>query len=124
MKLKKVSGQEAQRMGAGLLCEKQRFCKEAIMWKHVSCPYILKLNGVFRRNDIPAIVTPWMPHGNITEYLEKHPDADRLYLVNLNILQAPSVGSPYTLSLRSFYVWQKDSGTFITATLPMETSKR
>lgn len=55
------------------------------MWKHVVCPYILKFNGVLYHNDMPAIVTPWMPHGNITEYLEKHPDADRLRLVSPNL---------------------------------------
>ena len=65
--------------------EEQRFCKEAIVWKYVSCRYILKFDGVFYCNDVPAIVTPWMPHGNITEYLEKHPDVNRLRLVGLNI---------------------------------------
>jgi len=57
------------------------------MWKHLSCPYVLKFNGVFYRNDVPAIVTPWMPHGNIAEYLEKHPEADRLRLVSLDVPQ-------------------------------------
>ena len=57
------------------------------MWKHVSCPYVLKFNGVFYHNDVPAIVTPWMAHGNITEYLEKHPDANRLCLVSPNVSQ-------------------------------------
>jgi len=60
----------------------QRFIKEAILWKHVSCPYILKYNGAFYHNDVPAIVTPWMPRGNIAEYLEKHTEADRLRLVS------------------------------------------
>jgi len=60
------------------------------MWKHVSCPYVLKFDGVFYHNGLPAIVTPWMPHGNITEYLESHPDADRLRLVSLVALPAPS----------------------------------
>ena len=45
------------------------------------CPYILKFNGAFYHNGVPAIVTPWVPHGNITNYLEKHSDADRLRLV-------------------------------------------
>ena len=65
------------------LDEKQRFCKEVIVWRHVSSPNVLKFNGVFYHNDVPAIVTPWMAHGNITEYLENHPDADRLRLVSL-----------------------------------------
>ena len=60
------------------------------MWKHVSCPYILKFDGVFYHNGLPAMVTPWMAHGNITEYLEKDADADRLRLVSLVALPAPS----------------------------------
>ena len=58
------------------------------MWKHVSCPYILKFNGAFYHNNLPAIVTPWMAHGNITEYLENYPDADRLRLASLSVLPA------------------------------------
>ncbi|KAF9647925.1 kinase-like protein [Thelephora ganbajun] len=60
---------------------KKRFHKEAILWKHVSCPYILKFNGAFYHNDMPAIVMPWVPHGNIIEYLEKHTGVDRLHLL-------------------------------------------
>ena len=68
------------------------------MWKYVSCPYILKFNGVFYYNELPAIVTPWMVHGNITEYLEKHADADRLRLVSLTSSLAPNISSLHTLS--------------------------
>lgn len=53
----------------------------------MACPYVLKFNGIFYRNGVPAIVTPWTPHGSITEYLEKHPDVDRLQLVSLSIPQ-------------------------------------
>jgi hypothetical protein len=60
------------------------------MWKHVSCPYVLKFDGVFYHKDVPAIVTPWMPYGNITEYLDRHSDADRLRLVNLCISPSPA----------------------------------
>ena len=64
------------------------------MWKYVSCPYLLKFTGVFYHNDMPAIVTPWMSHGNITEYLGKHPDANRLRLVSLNLSSAPDILTP------------------------------
>ena len=74
---------------------------EAIVWKHVSCPYILKFNGLFYHNDIPAIVTPWMPHGNITEYLQKHHGTDRLRLVSSDVPPAPSINSLYTFPLSS-----------------------
>ena len=39
---------------------------------------------MFYRDYAPAIVTPWVPHGNITEYLEKSPNVNRLRLVSLN----------------------------------------
>ena len=81
---------------------KQRFCKEVIVWKHVSCPYILEFNGVFYHNGSPAIVTPWMPHGNLIEYLENHTDADRLRLVSFIVLPARSDSSPHTSVLFSF----------------------
>ena len=55
------------------------------MWRHVSCPYILKPHGIFYHNNVPAVVTPWMPHGTVAEYSEKHTDVDRLQLVRLNV---------------------------------------
>jgi hypothetical protein len=74
------------------------------MWKHMVCPYILKFNGLFYRNGVPAIVTPWMPHGNITEYLANHPNVDRLRLVSLDLFPpAPSISSPHPSSLCSFW---------------------
>ena len=65
------------------------------MWKHLSCPYLLKFSGVFYHNTVPAIVTPWMPHGHIIEYLEKNADADRLRLVSSNIPGAKHLFTPH-----------------------------
>jgi len=67
------------------LDEKQRFCKEVVRWKQLSCPYIAKFNGAFYHNGVPAIVAPWMLHRTITKYLEDRPDANRLRLVSLNV---------------------------------------
>jgi serine/threonine protein kinase len=85
-----------------------------IVWKHVSCPYILKFNGVFYRNEVPVIVSPWVPNGNITEYLETHPDANRFRLVSLNVPLRHLLHNltPYRFSL---CVWRKDSDTFTIA---------
>jgi len=55
------------------------------MWGYALCPHISKFYGVFYYNGVPAIVTPWMRRGNITEYLEKHPEVDRLQLVSLSV---------------------------------------
>jgi len=61
------------------------------MWKYIMCPHILQFIGAFYHNNVPAIVTPWVRHGNITEYLEKHPDVDRLRLVSLSMPLASGV---------------------------------
>jgi hypothetical protein len=60
------------------------------MWKYMVCPYILKVDGLFYRNGVPAVVTPWIPHGNITEYLANHPNVDRFRLVSLGVSPAPT----------------------------------
>ena len=96
--LKKVSA-DGQRKAkhvetADLTTRKQRFCREAIVWKHVSSTYVLKFKGAFYHSDVPAIVMPWMPHGNITEYLAKHPDVDRLRLVSSNTPKSQTVVHP------------------------------
>ena len=71
-----------------------------IVWRQVSCPYVLKFKGVFYHNDMPAIVTPWMPHGNITEYLEEHPEVDKLHLVSSNLLSSQAAVHPGILGLK------------------------
>ena len=81
---------------------KQRFCKEMVVWKHLSCPYLLKFNGVFYHNGMPAVVTPWMSNGCIIEYLEKHTDANPLRLVGWSIPPGLGTSSLRTLMLHSY----------------------
>ena len=81
------------------------------MWKHISCPHILKFNGAFYHDGVPAIIMPWMPHGNIAEYLEIHTGADRLRLVSLNSPASRCASSYRASSPCSFLVWSKESGT-------------
>jgi len=60
----------------------QRFCKEVVLWSTLSHRNILKLVGV--QEDMKkrqfAIVSEWMSHGNIMEFIENNP-ANRLDLV-------------------------------------------
>ena len=80
------------------------------MWKYMwSWPHILQFSGVFYHNDVPAIVTPWMPAGTVTEYLESHADADRPTLASSSVLPASGVVSPSVLSPCSFWAWSKGS---------------
>jgi len=52
------------------------------MWKHLTHPNILPLLGV---TITPfQLVSNWMSGGDLPEYIEKHPDVDRLVLVGFH----------------------------------------
>jgi hypothetical protein len=87
------------------LTRRDRLCEEEVVWGYMSCPYILKSNGLFYRNGVPAVVTPFMPHGGTS--LNIRADVGRLSLASLDILPAPSIGPPNLPSLYSFWVWPR-----------------
>ena len=60
----------------------QRFYKEVILWKMLSHPNVLKLAGVCGDMEKGQfiIVSEWMAHGNIMEYINRN-HANRLKLV-------------------------------------------
>ena len=62
----------------------QRFCREIIAWKHLSHPNILPLLGVSISANTHRfhILTEWMPNGNIMQYAESNPAANRLRVVS------------------------------------------
>ena len=62
----------------------QRFCKEVITWKSLQHHNVLPLVGVMMSEDQFAMVSDWMVNGNINEFIEENPDADRLGLVGLS----------------------------------------
>ncbi|KAH7907398.1 kinase-like domain-containing protein, partial [Hygrophoropsis aurantiaca] len=60
------------------------FCKEAVLWRQLSNRHVLPLFGVYHLPERPlqvCLVSPWMTNGNVVEYLEKNPLADRRTLV-------------------------------------------
>ncbi|TDL24377.1 kinase-like protein [Rickenella mellea] len=57
------------------------FAHEAIIWRLLRHPNILKFYGVFRGDDRLCLVSPWMSAGNIVKYLENNPNGDRLALL-------------------------------------------
>ena len=64
----------------------QAVFKEALLWGHLSHPNILPFYGIYHLEDAHgriSFVSPWMENGNVTEYLKKHPLANRLLLVRL-----------------------------------------
>ena len=62
----------------------QAFFKEALLWGHLFHPNILPFYGIYHLGDTRgriSFVSPWMENGNVTEYLKRHPLANRLLLV-------------------------------------------
>ncbi|KIJ97720.1 hypothetical protein K443DRAFT_236688 [Laccaria amethystina LaAM-08-1] len=60
------------------------FFKEALLWGHLSHPNILPFYGIHHLDDTHgrlSFVSPWMENGNVTEYLKRHPLANRLLLI-------------------------------------------
>ena len=74
-----------------------------------SWAHILKFDGVFYYNGLPAIVTAWMPAGSITEYLEEYTGANRFELVTSSVLPVSGISSICSLSPSSFLTQPKES---------------
>ncbi|KAK7055202.1 kinase-like domain-containing protein [Favolaschia claudopus] len=51
-----------------------KFCREALIWKDLKHPHILPLIGIDRDSfpDFLCMVSPWMEHGTVIDYLKKH----------------------------------------------------
>ena len=58
----------------------QKLCTSAVMWKRLRHPNVANFLG-FDSDSPFSLVYPWMPKGNLPDYLRSHPDADRLGLV-------------------------------------------
>ncbi|KAF9643029.1 kinase-like protein [Thelephora ganbajun] len=56
------------------------FCQEVVIWKYLEHPNILPLRGV-TMNPL-QLVSNWMPNGNLSDYIQNNPDADRLGLIS------------------------------------------
>jgi serine/threonine protein kinase len=59
----------------------QRFCREAVAWKHLRHPNVLPLLGVTVNGRQFAMVSRWMGHGNINKFVEKDKHVNRVELV-------------------------------------------
>ena len=59
-----------------------KLCQEAVIWKHMGHLNIVPFLGT---GDVPLqLVSKLMPAGNLTQYIKKHPDADRLAIVRFS----------------------------------------
>ena len=73
----------------------QAFFQEAVVWKRLEHPNIVPFLGVTLAP--LQLVSVWMPGGELSEYIDKHPSVDRLSLVGfrcaaLNGTPTPSSG--------------------------------
>ncbi|TDL21780.1 kinase-like protein [Rickenella mellea] len=63
----------------------KEFSHEAVIWRQLKHPNILPFYGVFTGDehfDRLCLVSPWMDAGNVIDYLNVHPDSDRLSLLS------------------------------------------
>lgn len=51
-------------------------------WKALHHPNVLPLLGVIMTQDLFAMVSEWMPNGNINQFVIAHWDANRFELVS------------------------------------------
>jgi serine/threonine protein kinase len=68
----------------------QRFCREAVAWKHLRHPNVLPLLGVTVSERRFAMVSKWMAYGNINEFVEKDEHINRTELVRPSSISTPS----------------------------------
>ena len=52
------------------------------MWKRLSNPNTLPLIGAYMRGSELVMVSEWMKNGNIKQYLQQNPRANKLSMVN------------------------------------------
>jgi hypothetical protein len=63
----------------------QKLVREGTVWSGLQHPQITPFFGVcfdLDRPGIPSLVCPYYKNGDITTYIQAHPEADRLNLVN------------------------------------------
>jgi hypothetical protein len=56
-----------------ILMTAQRLCREALVWRQIKHPNILPFIGLnsrlFKGNSLPALLSPWMAHGSLKNYV-------------------------------------------------------
>jgi serine/threonine protein kinase len=60
----------------------QRFCKEAIVWSHISHPNVLPLIGVATSPFKFCMVSPWMENGDVISYLKSDSPVNSIRIVS------------------------------------------
>ncbi|OCH92666.1 kinase-like protein, partial [Obba rivulosa] len=61
----------------------QDLCLEAVVWKSLRHPNVTDFFGIYHNELGLCLVSEWMPHGTVTEYLKKNPSGNRLKLASI-----------------------------------------
>jgi len=61
-----------------------------VTWKALRHPNVLPLIGVTMTDTQFAMVSDWMVNGNINDFVEEHPDVNRLELVGVSLVLSRS----------------------------------
>jgi serine/threonine protein kinase len=68
----------------------QRFCREAVAWRHLRHPNVLPLLGVTVSERRFAMVSEWMEYGNINEFIKEDRHVNRAELVRCSSRPTPT----------------------------------
>lgn len=60
----------------------QEFCREVVKWKQFKHPNLLPFVGTKKVSRTLMIVSEWMEHGTIMEFVTARPESNRLKLVS------------------------------------------
>jgi hypothetical protein len=96
-----------QRLDSTNICV-QRLCREALVWRQLRHANILPFIGLnsrlFPGNSLPALLSPWMPHGSLKDYVassEYDAERDTYRLVHFIHLETdPSLLTTTVLAFR------------------------
>ncbi|KAJ7803305.1 kinase-like domain-containing protein, partial [Mycena leptocephala] len=59
----------------------KEFGREALIWRQLCHPNLLPFFGLYYLDNRLCLVSPWMENGNVTEFLNNEPNANRLSLI-------------------------------------------
>lgn len=60
----------------------KRFEREASTWRRLDHPHVLKFLGTYKREAHLYLVSPFMRHGTLLEYVHDRPNVNRVRLVS------------------------------------------
>jgi len=98
---------------------RQKFCHEAVIWKRLSHPNLLPFLGVNKTLFRLAMVSEWMEHGTILQFVKRNVATNRLKLVCISSFRQP----PLTRLTRSSTTSRPAWNISITSRLSIRTSR-